>query len=269
MASGYGSSQDDAHSGLVAASGNLGGGPATPAFFDPSGASFVNAGMWPALPDGVPRSHPLHAPLPQHRAQFSGALPPTVSPIGPLAAASVVPTPRRPSGRRSRASSPRPRSASPQARGSSALGNVEPVAATDAGQDELTLHDVVGMVKRSFATVRGALTEQRTQSTDLARQVAVGMAKIDALAVALDQSVARHIALDERVAAVDKKLDDILARLDGNSEVAETPEEDPDAWIADVRVCCGVVLVAFVYMRAVVLDTAWTMDDGYHNPGTN
>lgn len=35
------------------------------------------------------------------------------------------------------------------------------------GEEELGIKDVLGMVKRSFATVRGALTEQRARASDL------------------------------------------------------------------------------------------------------
>ncbi|KAK1860260.1 hypothetical protein I4F81_002849 [Pyropia yezoensis] len=75
-----------------------------------------------------------------------------------------------------------------------AAGQARPnvAAASDEDEEELTVGDVLTAVKRSFATVRGSLTELRATTTDVGRQVASGMTKIDRLAVAVEQIAARR-----------------------------------------------------------------------------
>lgn len=109
----------------------------------------------------------------------------------------------------------------------------------DADSAELGVRDVLGMVKRSFATVRGALTEQRAQSTDLARQVAAGMTKIDRLAVALEQSMAAHTADRQTMANMARRLDEVLEKVSANDDAdvhESAPVDDPHAWVAPLRV---------------------------------
>lgn len=101
------------------------------------------------------------------------------------------------------------------------------------------MRDVLGQVKRSFATVRGALTEQRAQSTDLARQVAAGMTKVDRLAVALEQSTAAHMADRQTMANIAKRLDEVLEKVTANDDADDNesaPVDDPHAWVAPLRV---------------------------------
>eukprot|EP00170_Pyropia_yezoensis_P002229 contig_9327_g2233 len=69
--------------------------------------------------------------------------------------------------------------------------------------------DVLGMVKRSFATVRAAFTEQRRKVDDMARQTAAGMSKVDRLALLLEQSLAAHIADRATLKSLRKCADEI------------------------------------------------------------
>lgn len=108
---------------------------------------------------------------------------------------------------------------------------------TDADDEDLGVRDVLGMVKRSFATVRGALTEQRARATDLERQLAAGMTKIDRLAVALERSMAAHAADRQVLANINKRLDNMADHLQPKEDEREAAavEEDPYAWVAPVR----------------------------------
>lgn len=93
------------------------------------------------------------------------------------------------------------------------------------------------MVKRSFATVRGALTEHRARATDLERQVAAGMTKIDRLAVALESSMAARAGDRQMLTNVSKRVDEVMEHLtaDRNPEEAAPVEADPYAWVPLVR----------------------------------
>lgn len=104
------------------------------------------------------------------------------------------------------------------------------------------MHQVVDKVKRSFSSVRAALTEQRQQSTDLARQMAVGMAKIDSLAVAVEHAAAARDADQTSLADMKTMLQTIVDELskDNDGPPQEEPE-DPDAWVGHLKVRFSIV----------------------------
>lgn len=102
--------------------------------------------------------------------------------------------------------------------------------------------DVLGMVKRSFATVRAALTEQRGKVDDMARQIAAGMSKVDRLAVLLEQSLTAHVADRATLESLRKRGDEIMERLSAADpsqapavQPQEEEEEDSFAWVDDLR----------------------------------
>lgn len=166
-----------------------------------------------------------------HRARpFEGAGTPP-----PAAPAPAARQPRN-ARRATRAPAARPRSASPLPAGSAGPAIADAAPVTD-GDEELGIKDVLGMVKRSFATVRGALTEQRARASDLERQVAAGMTKIDRLAVALEQSMSAHATDRQMLANMSQLLDNIMERMkaDADNDDAAPVEADPHAWVAPVR----------------------------------
>lgn len=115
------------------------------------------------------------------------------------------------------------------------------MAAADSGS--LSNADVVDKVKRSFASVRAGLTEQRAQSVELARQVAAGMTKIDQLTVAHESAAASRADAQATLATMVQSLNelkDMVAAIAGDGDAGDAEEEeghDPDAWVRLVKVC--------------------------------
>lgn len=111
---------------------------------------------------------------------------------------------------------------------------------SDAEPAVLSNADVVEKIKRSFASVRAGLTEQRAQSVELARQMAAGMTKIDQLTVAHESAATARAADQATMAAVMQRINavkELLAVTDDNDgEVDIDEEEDPDAWVSIVKV---------------------------------
>lgn len=111
---------------------------------------------------------------------------------------------------------------------------------SDAEPAVLSNADVVEKIKRSFASVRAGLTEQRAQSVELARQMAAGMTKIDQLTVAHESAATARAADQATMAAVMQRINavkELLAVTDDNDgEVDIYEEEDPDAWVSIVKV---------------------------------
>lgn len=111
---------------------------------------------------------------------------------------------------------------------------------SDAEPAVLSNADVVERIKRSFASVRSCLTEQRAQSVELARQMAAGMTKIDQLTVAHESAATARAADQATMAAVMQRINEkkeLLAVTDDNDgEVDIDEEEDPDAWVSIVKV---------------------------------
>lgn len=111
---------------------------------------------------------------------------------------------------------------------------------SDAKPAVLSNADVVEKIKRSFASVRAGLTEQRAQSVELARQMAAGMTKIDQLTVAHESAATARAADQATMAAVMQRINavkELLAVTDDNDgEVDIYEEEDPDAWVSIVKV---------------------------------
>lgn len=95
-------------------------------------------------------------------------------------------------------------------------------------------------MKRSFASVRAGLTEQRAQSVELARQMAAGMTKIDQLTVAHESAAAARVADQATMAAMMQRVNEIKEMLaaadDNDGDADDDEEEDPDAWVALVKV---------------------------------
>lgn len=177
---------------------------------------------------------------------------PSAGPIGAALAggpAALPPSPRRVVAamarqarisQRSAPSSPRARSPSPRRAGAGRTDVASPTGA-DAEPVGLSNADVLDKVKRSFASVRAGLTEQRAQSGELSRQMAVGMAKIDQLTVAHEGLVAARVAEQASMATLMQRLDEIKAMLaadeGGNDEAdADDENEDSDTWVNDVKV---------------------------------
>lgn len=111
---------------------------------------------------------------------------------------------------------------------------------SDAKPAVLSNADVVEKIKRSFASVRAGLTEQRAQSVELARQMAAGMTKIDQLTVAHESAATARAADQATMAAVMQRINEVkelLAVTDDNDEEVDIyEEEDPDAWVSIVKV---------------------------------
>lgn len=104
------------------------------------------------------------------------------------------------------------------------------------------MHQVVDKVKRNFASVRAALTEQRQQSTELARQMAVGMAKIDSVAVALEHAAAARDADKNSLADMKTMLQTMVEEQTKDNDGAPQVEpEDPNAWVGHLKVCLSSV----------------------------
>lgn len=108
-----------------------------------------------------------------------------------------------------------------------AAGDAEAVAQFNA--------DVVDKKKRSIASVRAGLTEQRVQSVNLAWQVAAGMTKVDQLTVA-HESAAADRAADQAAMTVImpplSEIKDIVASTDSDSETEDDEDdENRDAWV--------------------------------------
>lgn len=111
---------------------------------------------------------------------------------------------------------------------------------SDAEPAVLSNADVVEKIKRSFASVRAGLTEQRAQSVELARQMAAGMTKIDQLTVAHESAATARAADQATMAAVMQRINEVKELLaitdDNDGEVDIDEEEDPDAWVSIVKV---------------------------------
>lgn len=111
---------------------------------------------------------------------------------------------------------------------------------SDAKPAVLSNADVVEKIKRSFASVRAGLTEQRAQSVELARQMAAGMTKIDQLTVAHESAATARAADQATMAAVMQRINEVKELLavtdDNDGEVDIDEEEDPDAWVSIVKV---------------------------------
>lgn len=111
---------------------------------------------------------------------------------------------------------------------------------SDAKPAVLSNADVVEKIKRSFASVRAGLTEQRAQSVELARQMAAGMTKIDQLTVAHESAATARAADQATMAAVMQRINEVKELLavtdDNDGEVDIYEEEDPDAWVSIVKV---------------------------------
>lgn len=111
---------------------------------------------------------------------------------------------------------------------------------SDAEPAVLSNADVVEKIKRSFASVRAGLTEQRAQSVELARQMAAGMTKIDQLTVAHESAATARAADQATMAAVMQRINEVKELLavtdDNDGEVDIYEEEDPDAWVSIVKV---------------------------------
>ncbi|KAK1867677.1 hypothetical protein I4F81_010182 [Pyropia yezoensis] len=135
--------------------------------------------------------------------------------------------------------------------------NADTVEETDAEQEELRIGYVLGVVKRSIATVRAALTEQRGNVADMGRQVAAGIAKNNAQVVALEHRMAAHAADRAMLIKMSKQLDDITQQLAAEeAEATEpAPTEDPYAWVKPLRKdLLRVLKEAFIHA-----ETAWDM----------
>lgn len=231
------------------------GAVAAGAFYSSTGAPLVGIRAWSAsqsgpavgLTSGVAPAHASQQadPAPALRAPpiplSPGMYAPGPLPTGPAGRASS-PAALPPSRRAARTSSGRARSSSP-APPAAADSAVEGASAPAAGADrDLSMHQVVDKVKRNFASVRAALTEQRQQSTDLARQMAVGMAKIDSLAVALEHAAAARDTDRNSLADVKTMLQTIVEELSKDNDGAPQEEpEDPDAWVGHLKVCLSFV----------------------------
>lgn len=228
-------------------------------FYSGGTAAIASGGSWPTVPQGPPLPNPAWAAhsLPgasvaAEHGRRSAVLPaPPVAVVVPSGArpraeraATPPPAPPAPStqrtrnGRRpSRALNMQQRSRSPLPPGSAGPAVLESAPWTDAEEDDLGVRDVLTMVKRSFATVRGALTEQRAKTDDMARQVAAGMSKIDALAVALEQSMAAHAASQGTLMDINDRIQQIKDALNDGSGAQEPAAavEDSFAWVPDLR----------------------------------
>lgn len=217
-------------------------------------APVASGGVWP-MSQGLVPSHPAwsaHATAAFAGVSAGGAhssgqvcppvqsLPPSGPPSTPPAGPSEAPATRSRKGRRTRATNARPRSASPSLPAAVGAAQPDSGAPSDGDEEELTVSDVLTAVKRSFATVRGSLTEQRATTSDLGRQVAAGMTKIDRLAVAVEQIAATRSQDQAHLTQLEKKLDDIIERLaaDGGDGETSQPAVEPHGWAGAVRLRC-------------------------------
>lgn len=261
--SGFQFSQDETRRTLLTS--NTNGDSTATAFFSGGSAAIASGGSWAPTSHGAFPSHPW-------AAQPTAALPaaPDLQNEGPMLPTPPVPVvlpPRRggtpagraatppsgpsaPSARRprnarraARVSTAVPRSCSPAPPGSTGPVRVELAPGTDGEDGELGVGDVLGMVKRSFATVRAALTEQRGKVDDMARQIAAGMSKVDHLAVLVEQSMTARVADRATLEGLRERADEIMEQLiaAGPSQgpavqPQEEEEEDSFAWVGDLRV---------------------------------
>lgn len=217
--SGFHYSHDDRRRMVVTTNAN--GSSSASAFFNGGAAALASGVSWPSPSHGA---HPAYTGWMRHAVQalpvppaYRATLPtppaPVVVPNGGRAYAvgsslppawstrAAAPPPGTPTspargphnGRRTaRPSIARTRSRSTVPQGPAGPPVADTAEATDAEQEELRIGDVLSAVQRSFATVPAALTEQRGKVADMGRQVAAGIANADALAVALEHSMAAH-----------------------------------------------------------------------------
>lgn len=217
--SGFHYSQDDTRRMLVNTNANRSS--SASAFFHCGAAPFSSGGSWPSPSHGALSAYtgwmghrcklyPVPAaygatlrtpPAPVVASSRGRAFAVRSSPslAGSTRAATPPPgTPMSPArgprngGRTARPSIARTRSRSTVPQGPAGPPVADTAEATDAEQEELRIGDVLSAVQRSFATVPAALTEQRGKVADMGRQVAAGIANADALAVALEHSMAAH-----------------------------------------------------------------------------
>lgn len=151
-------------------------------------------------------------------------------------------SPQVPAGgrRRGRATSPRGRSPVTRCVAGTTSDDAS-VADGDAEREAVSYADVVDKVKRSSASVRAGLTEQRAQSVELARQMAAGRTKMDQLTVVHESVASARVADQATMATMMQRLDevkDMLAAVDGVDGGAESDTaEDPKAWVPLVKEC--------------------------------
>lgn len=225
----------------------------TAGFFRDGAAAVASGGAWPAAPHGMVPANPAwtaHASTAFARVAAGGShpvgqptpppqsLPPSGPPSTPPAGPSATPTGRVRNRHRTRASTARPRSASPNPSGAGGPARAGLAAPSDGEEEvELKVAGVLTAVKRSFATVRGVITEQHATTNDLGRQVAAGMTKIDRLAVAVEQIANSRRDDHALMTRLEKKIDDLIERLQADGGDGETSEaaEDPHAWVGVVR----------------------------------
>lgn len=200
-------------------------------FYDTGGFALAGAAHGVALPPGL-TPWPAVAPIGAPPGGGYVARPPS-----PVRA-----SPQLPAGARHRGGAPSPRGRSPSPRLPLGIpaedASLAPAVAQPAG---LTNADVFDKVKRSFASVRAGLTEQRAQSVELARQMAAGMTKIDQLTVAHEGIAASRAAGQAVIAEILQRINEVkelVAAADGDAgEMEEEEEEDPDAWVGLTKVC--------------------------------
>lgn len=129
------------------------------------------------------------------------------------------------------------RSRSPLLQGPAGPSGADTVEEADAEQEELRIGDVLGAVKRSFATVNAALTKQCGKVADTGRQVAAVISQTDALAVALEHRVSAQAADRAMLIKISKQLDEITQQLAAEEVqfTAPAPTEDPFAWVRPLQ----------------------------------
>lgn len=142
--------------------------------------------------------------------------------------------------RHGRTTPPRARSPSPR-RAVGIAPDEGSVAGSDAQPAALSNADVVKKVKRSFASVRAGLTEQRAQSVELARQMAAGTTKIDQLTVAYECAANVRAADQATLATMMPHMNEMktimAAAGGGDGHPEQETEKDSEAWVALAKAC--------------------------------
>lgn len=77
----------------------------------------------------------------------------------------------------------------------------------NAAEGDITNKDVCLKMSRSFASVRAAMTEQRSQSSELRRQTALSMAKVEELADGMERSLQNYDFVLQQLASIKSLLE--------------------------------------------------------------
>lgn len=197
----------------------------------------------PSRPAGF--ASPLAATPPPRRPPSTNLAPAAASTSRPAA---PPPPPRRTQATgmgRKRSTTPPSRAASSRRGGDTAGPSGVPASlsaaildAVNEAEGVITNKNVRVKITRSFPSVRTAMTEQRSQSSELRRQTVLSMPKVDELAVGMERSLQNYNFVLQKLASIKSLLEaadtDRSRSADGTTDV-NISKENTDNWVRAVR----------------------------------